>query len=106
MNDGTLTALGFARKAGKLSCGFCAASEAIKKKKSKLVVIACDISSKSEKEIRFAAANNVPVLRVSYSIEQLSAAVGKQAGIFSINDDRFVQSFYKNTGGNANYDKN
>lgn len=106
MNDGALTALGFARKAGKLSCGFCAVVEAIKKKKSRLVIVACDISEKSEKEIRYAAANNVEVQRVSYSIEQLSAAVGKQAGIFSVNDDRFAQSFYKNTGGNANYDKN
>lgn len=103
MNDGALTALGFARKAGKLSCGFCAVVEAIKKKKSRLVIVACDISEKSEKEIRYAAANNVEVQRVSYSIEQLSAAVGKQAGIFSVNDDRFAQFFI---GGNANYDKN
>ncbi len=106
MNDGALTALGFARKAGKLSCGFCAAAEAIKKKKSKLVIIACDISQKSEKEIRFAAKDGVEVLRVNYTIEQLSSAVGKHAGIYSVNDDRFAQSFYKNTGGNANYDKN
>lgn len=106
MNDGALTILGFARKAGKLSCGFCAVVEVIKKKKSKLVILACDISEKSEKEIRFAAANNVTVQRVSYGIEQLSSAVGKQAGIFSVNDDGFAQSFLKCIGGNANYDKN
>ena len=106
MNDGALTALGFARKAGRLSCGFCAVAEAIKKKKSKLVIIACDISQKSEKEVRFAAGDNVKVIRTDYTIEQLSKAVGKQAGIFSVNDDRFAQSFYMNTGGNANYDKN
>lgn len=107
MSSNFLTMLGFAQKAGKLTAGFCAVVRSIKKKDSKLVIIANDISKKSEKEIKFTADDTVLVIRTEFSIEELSAATGKKAGIFSVNDERFAAAFLNQTitGGNANYDK-
>lgn len=106
MNDGALTMLGFARKAGKLSPGFCAAAEAVKKNMSRLVIVACDISPKSEKEIKYLARDKIPVIRTRYSTAELSAATGTRAGIFSVNDDQFTDSILKRitSGGTANDD--
>ena len=52
MNDKILTLLGFATKAGKLSYGFDAVKTALAQSKSKLVLIANDLSQKSQKEAR------------------------------------------------------
>ena len=48
-----LTLLGFASKAGKLSYGFDAVRTSLSQKKSKLLLLANDISQKSKKEILF-----------------------------------------------------
>lgn len=65
--------------------------EAIKKKKSKLLVTAFDISEKSLKEINFhAKKNNVRVITLDdCNIENLSHAIGKKCGILSVNDESF-----------------
>ena len=53
MNDKTLTLLGFAAKANKLSYGFDAVRTALSQNKSKLVLVANDVSPKSQKEVMF-----------------------------------------------------
>ena len=53
LNDKILTLLGFASKAGKLSYGFDAVKTALSQKKSKLLLIANDISPKTQKEIMY-----------------------------------------------------
>ena len=92
MNDKILTLLGFATKAGKLSYGFDAVKTALTQSKSKLVLIANDVSQKSQKEVVFFAdkfKTEVLVLK-SYDMETLSHAVGRKCGIISVNDSSFT----------------
>lgn len=96
-----LSRLGFARKAGRLSFGFAKTKEAILKGKSKLIVIASDISEKSEKETRFFA-KDIPVLKIENTIEEISAAVSFRAGIVSVNDQGFAEAILKQIQGKAN----
>ncbi len=95
MNSKTLTLLGFAAKAGKLSFGMDSAKTALKQGKSKLIVVASDISAKSLKEIKFFADGKAQVLELNSDIETLSHAVGKKCGIISLNDKGFSQSIIK-----------
>lgn len=91
MNDKILTLLGFASKAGKLSYGFDAVHTAIVQKKSKLVLIANDVSPKSKKEVNFYADKNktAVLLLNDYNMQQLSHATGHKCGILSVNDSNF-----------------
>lgn len=103
-NNKVLTLLGFASKAGKLGFGMLQTVECIKKNKSKLIVLACDVSEKSKKEILFFTHNkNVNTVTLSeVTMENLSTAVGKKCGIISVNDKGFADSICKILGGYAN----
>lgn len=105
--EGALSALGFARKAGKLTGGFRAVADAVKKGRSHMVIVASDISPKSEKEIRFFAKDKIPAVRVDITAGELCKATGIKAGIFSISDQGFSDMFLKciSSGGIADYDK-
>ena len=94
MNSKILTLLGFASKAGKLSFGMDATIFSIKAKKSKLIVVAADVSEKSKKEVKFFA-GKIPVMELIIDKQTLSHAVGKQCGILSVNDDGFKNSLMK-----------
>ena len=74
---------------------------ALEKGKSKLVVVACDVSEKSKKEIRFFSNNkDVKVLTLeSITIKTVSEAVGRNCGIISVNDNGFADAIQ---GGYAN----
>lgn len=100
MNSKVLALLGFASKAGKLSFGMNEAKISLERDKSKLIVVASDVSNKSQKEIKFSSAQkNVSVLIFNdISIESLSKAVGRKCGIISVNDNGFADSI----GGYAN----
>lgn len=99
MNNKILTLLGFAAKAGRLSYGQAASLEAMEKRKTKLLVIASDISAKSQKELKFyAEKNKTPYLLLNQvEITELSNAVGRSCGAVSVNDDSFADSI-KNIG--------
>lgn len=93
MSQKTLTLLGFASKAGKLSFGMSAAETAIKSGKAKLIISAGDISAKSQKEITYTANKyDIPVRVIGENIETLSSAVGRRCGIIAVNDLNFAQS--------------
>ena len=92
MNDKILTLLGFASKAGKLSYGFDAVKTALTQGKSKLVLIANDVSPKSQKEVLFHSEKfktSVELL-TAYDMETISHAVGRKCGIISVNDSSFA----------------
>lgn len=98
--------LGFASKAGKLSYGFEASILSVKKKTSKLLVVAEDISPKSCKECAFFAEKFSVRCEILEGIDiiTLSNAVGKKCGIISVNDNGFAEACIKALfeGGNAN----
>ncbi len=106
MNNKILTLLGFASKSGKLSYGFDAVKTALMQSKSKLVLIANDVSPKSQKEITFFSTKyktEVFVLR-DYDMETVSHAVGRKCGILSVNDISFADGLLSaiNVGRNLN----
>ncbi len=104
MTGKVLTLLGFAAKAGNLEFGMDKARESIKKNRSKLIVCACNLSPKSQKEIAFFAHNkNIDsIILENITIENLSAAVGRKCGIISVNDNGFANAISKTLGGYAN----
>lgn len=106
MNDKILTLLGFASKAGKLSYGFDAVKAALAQSKSKLVLIANDISPKSQKEVLFFSDRfkTTAAILDAYNMEILSHAVGRKCGIVSVNDSSFADGLLSaiNVGRNLN----
>ena len=93
MNDKILTLLGFASKAAKLSFGFDAVKTALTQSKSKLVLIANDVSPKSKKEVLFFSEKfkSKALVLANYDMETLSHAVGRKCGIVSVNDASFAE---------------
>ncbi len=100
MNSKILALLGFASKAGKLSFGMNDAKTSLDKGKSKLIIVASDVSPKSQKEIKFFSSNkDVKVITFNdISINTVSDAVGRKCGIISVNDSGFADAI----GGYAN----
>lgn len=95
-NDPVLSRLGFARKAGKLKTGFAAAKESVLDGTARLIVIASDVSPKSEKEMRFFSREKVTVVKTEHTMDNLSRAIGIKAGIVSVCDDGFAGAILAN----------
>lgn len=106
MNDKILTLLGFASKSGKLSYGFDAVKTTLSQKKSKLVLIANDVSAKSKKEVLFFSDKfkTQAITLDAYDMETLSHSVGRKCGIVSVNDISFANGLLLaiNVGRNLN----
>lgn len=93
MNRKRLSLLGLARRAGKLEMGYDAAVIAAKEGKARLLVAACNLSEKTCKNLEFEGKrSNVPVLRLSETLEEVSKACGKKAGIAAICDEGFAHA--------------
>ena len=78
------------RRAGRLVIGFDAVVQELASPKSKAagIVLASDVSPKTEKEIRFAAdKRGTDVIRAGFTMDEAKNAVGKRAGIFLILDE-------------------
>ena len=106
MMSKVLSLLGFASKAGKLSYGFDAVRTALCQKKSKLLLVANDISSKSLKEVNFFGDKfkTEVVAFADINMQTLSHAVGRKCGIISVNDESFSKGLLSaiNAGRNLN----
>lgn len=95
MNDDRekiLSMLGMARRAGKLSTGFEAVKESVKRKKAKLILCSCDLSAKTVKELEFAAKNFVTVITTDFSMTDISIAVGTKTGCVALCDRGFAEA--------------
>ena len=79
------------RKAGKLVMGFDPMKDALAGGKACAVIIASDISPKTEKEVRFVPGKqNIPVARTAMTLDEVYYALGKKAGILTICDKGFA----------------
>lgn len=86
-----LSFLGIARRAQKLSMGADAAQEAMQKGKTKLLLLASDLSEHSERSARAAAqAASTPVLPAGVTMDEIAFSVGKRTGILAVNDSGFA----------------
>ena len=85
--------LGLARRAGKLSMGHDMVLDAIKKRKSKLILFSSDISERAIEEISFATdryLKSVPCMNLGETMDEIHASLGYRAGIISVNDNNFA----------------
>lgn len=70
--------------------GFDAAKEAVLDGKARSVLLAEDISPKTEKEIRFFAdKNNIPTAKTGCTQNDLYIGIGKKIGVIAVCDDGF-----------------
>ncbi|MDD2418705.1 MAG: ribosomal L7Ae/L30e/S12e/Gadd45 family protein [Oscillospiraceae bacterium] len=85
--------LGMARRGGRLTTGFNAVVCLIAKSKSVMLMLATDLSEKTEKELRFAArSKNHEIIRLPLSKEEIGQALGltKPVGVLALEDEGFA----------------
>ena len=90
--NGLLGSLTICRKAGQLAMGFDPMKEALDAGKAHAVIIASDISPKTEKEVRFfSEKHGIPVRKTEMTLEGISRALGKKAGILTVCGEGFAE---------------
>ena len=99
--------LGMAKRAGHAFCGFDAAAELLQSGKAALILLAADLSPKTEKEIRFLRKGKaIPLLTVPLDKERMGQALGlrKPVGIFATDDTGFAAAMQQHIGHNLEED--
>lgn len=99
-NEKVLALLGFCRKAGKLTVGTERVTELIQAGGYCLVMLAEDISEKTEKELTFQAQKGrAVVIRLSCTAQEVAHATGTTAGVVATADEGFCKAILQ--GGNS-----
>lgn len=89
-----LRMLGLAKKAGKVSTGSFICEKAIKSKRAKLVILACDASVNTRKSISDACKYyNIQLIEPEVHMEELGYATGGgDRAVVSVNDYNFAKA--------------
>lgn len=93
-----LGTIGLCRRAGKLIFGFDAVKDEVMKPDSKIsgVIVADDLSEKSEKEVRFICDKyGKDVNKPGVTMDEIKGVIGKYTGILGILDDGLYRSIIK-----------
>ena len=78
------------RKAGRMVMGFDPVKDALSGGKAKIILLAADLSPRTEKEVNFyAAKSSVQVLKTECTQEDFYFGIGKKVGVIAICDDGF-----------------
>lgn len=94
-----LSAMGLARRAGKLNWGYDTVVEAMKIGNCSLTLTAGNLSDKTKKNVRFEAERyGIPYIETTFTIEEISAAIGKKAGVIAICDGGFAKKLIQELG--------
>ncbi len=92
----TLSVIALSKRAGKLVTGFEAVCDGLSAKGYCGVILAFDISQKTEKEVRFFAGKyNRSVVKADFTMDEALDALGKRTGVFLINDEGLFKSAVK-----------
>lgn len=86
--------LGLCRKAGKMAIGHDAAVTSIKQGKSRLALTCCDASERLKKEIADECSfngRNIPYIDAPFTMNELALAIGKKAGVISVDEEGFAK---------------
>ena len=76
--------------------GFDAAVDEIRKKTPGGVILASDVSPKTEKEVLFhAEQNGIKVINAEFTMDEAKQAIGKRAGVFFVSDEGLFGSMRK-----------
>lgn len=92
LKNKTLSMLGLARRAGKLSMGHDMAEKSIKAHRSKLVLICSDASKRLVSEFERTLENfrlDVPLVVADITMDEIHFAVGYKAGVMTVDDVNF-----------------
>ena len=90
--DKLLNLLGLCRRAGKLNIGNDLVIDDILNNKSRLVVMASDLSKNTEKKILLNCYRyNAKSIKINRTKDELSWAVGKYCGVASVIDSGFAK---------------
>lgn len=98
MTDKLAGLLGICRRSGHLAVGCDAVTGWMRQGKARAVVLAADLSAKTEKEIRFTAEKHpARLLRTPLTKERLGQALGlqKPVGVLATDDRGFAAAFEK-----------
>lgn len=90
----TLSMLGLARRAGRLSMGHDTALSAVIDGKAKMLVFACDTSVRLRREFETAMEKHnihIPVFVPDITISEIHFACGYKAGVIAVNDENFCK---------------
>ena len=85
-----LSILGLCKKSGNLTLGFDSCIEAVKQKKSQLILITCDLSDNTKQKL-FNQVNANLICSVEISMDDINAILGKSCGIISVNNKGFAE---------------
>ena len=88
--------LGMARRAGRLIAGFDAVKESLVGHRAQIVLLATDLSPKTEKELRFAA-EGATLCATGMTKEEIGHAIGHQkpVGVVATEDRGFAAAMKK-----------
>ena len=87
-----LSVMGLARRAGQLRWGYETAVDAMRCGECRLALTACDLSDKTKKNVRFEAERyGVPVAETDFTMEEISAAIGKKTGVVAVCGEGFAE---------------
>ncbi len=91
MKDKLIGLVTICRKAGRMVMGFDPVKEALAGGKAKIILIAADISPRTEKEVNFYAAKaDVQVIKTECTQDEFHYGIGKKVGVIAICDDGFA----------------
>jgi ribosomal protein L7Ae-like RNA K-turn-binding protein len=86
-NNRILSTISLCKRAGKLLLGFDVVGEAILSGEAKVVIIASDLSPKTQKEVELAAQKGgVRVLPIPSTMDEIWQFVNKRAGVLAVSD--------------------
>lgn len=90
----TLSMLGLARRAGRLSMGHDTALSSVMNGKAKMLVFACDTSERLRREFETAMEKHnihIPVFITDITISEIHYSCGYKAGVIAVNDENFCK---------------
>ena len=88
----TLSMLGLARRAGRLSMGHDTAHSAVIENKASLLIFASDTSERLRLEFKTAMDKrkiDIPVFYADITIDEIHFSCGYKAGVIAVNDENF-----------------
>lgn len=85
VNRNLLSFLGICKKSGKLSLGFESCIDALKKKKSHLILITQDLSENTKQKL-YKHDYMECIFPIELSINDINLAIGSLVGVISVND--------------------
>lgn len=86
------------KRAGKLVIGFDVVKESLIQKTAAILIMANDISPKTQKEVRFLSEKyQTELIEINQTMDELWYVLGKRAGVFSVTDKALAEKIKNDT---------